>query len=252
MIKMYGYVYKLELLQDTLEFKKGEIYVGKHNGIKKEYFGSGKIIKNILKNYNKDIFKREILSKDIDNDELLSYLERYYINFYKCNRSKNKTGLNLTDGGEGINGYKHSKEQCEALSLRIKKEYTENKRFSPKLKKVYKYSLETGELLEIFNNCTQASLTVNCTPGSIAYCARGKNNSVKGYSWSYIKYDNYKPIIFNKKPILQYDLNNNFIKEWDSATDVKKELGYNNSSITNCCKNISKTSYNYIWKYKEL
>lgn len=248
---MYGYIYKLELLQDLETFKKGECYIGKHNGIKKEYFGSGKIIKSILKKYSKDVFKREVICKDIDNDELLSYLERYYISFYKCNRSKHQTGLNLTDGGEGITGFKHSKEQCEALSKRIKQEYLENKRVSPKLKKVYKYCLKTGLLLETFNNCTEASLTVNCAASSIAYCARGKNNSVKGFAWSYVKYDYYKPIIFNKKPILQYDLNGVFIKEWDSATDVQKELGYNNSSITNCCKKISKTSYNYIWKYKE-
>lgn len=248
---MYGYIYKLELLENTEEFQKGEIYIGKHNGIKKEYFGSGKIIKNLIKKYSIGIFKREIICKDIDNNELLSYLEKYYISFYNCNRSKSKKGLNLTDGGEGINGYKHSEEQCKKLSERIKKEYLENKRTSPKLKKVYQYCLKTGNLLNIFNNCTEAALLVNCTPSSIAYCARGKNNSVKGYSWSYVKYDNYKPIIFNKKPILQYDLQGNFIKEWDSATDVKKELGFNNSSITNCCKNVSKSSYNYIWKYKE-
>ena len=48
----------------------------------------------------------------------------------------------------------------------------------------------------------------------------------------------------------QYDINHNFIRLWDSATDVKNELGYNNSSITNCCKNVSKSSYGYIWKYK--
>jgi len=60
-----------------------------------------------------------------------------------------------------------------------------------------------------------------------------------------------KPGIYNKKPVLQYDLEMNFIKEWDSATDVKNELGYSNSSITNCCKNVSKSSYKYIWKYKE-
>lgn len=248
---MQGYIYKLELLEDTLDFKKGEIYIGKHNGIKGNYFGSGKLITSIVKKYGKEILNCEIISKDIDSDELLSYLERYYIKFYNCNRSRSNIGLNLTDGGEGIHGFKKSKEQCEAMSIRIKQEYIENKRISPKLKKVYKYSLETGELLEIFNNCTLASINVNCAASSIAYCARGEMKSCKGFHWSYEKYNNYKPGIYNKKPVLQYDLDMNFIKEWDSATDVKNELGFNNSSITNCCKNISKTSYNYIWRYKE-
>jgi len=48
---MYGYIYKLELLQDLETFKKGECYIGKHNGIKQEYFGN--CCKNISKtSYN--------------------------------------------------------------------------------------------------------------------------------------------------------------------------------------------------------
>lgn len=247
----YGYIYKLELKKDLENFKKGEIYIGKHNGIKQNYLGSGKLIKYITKKYSKDSFNLEILAKNINNDELLSYLERYYIDFYKSNRSIYNQNLNLTNGGEGICGYKHSEEHCKKISERIKKEYLENKRVSPKLKKVYQYCIITGKQLNVFDNCTKASLEVNCNPSSIASCARGEINSVKGYSWNYQNLEYYRPSIFNKKKILQYDLNNNFIKEWDSATDVKKELGYNNSSITNCCKKISKTSYGYIWKYKE-
>ena len=34
------------------------------------------------------------------------------------------------------------------------------------------------------------------------------------------------------KPILQYALNNNFIKEWLGASQVRDELGYNQSHIT--------------------
>ena len=116
-------------------------------------------------------------------------------------------------------------------------------------KKVYKYSIETGELLDIFNNCTLASITVNCSAGSIAYCARGEMKSCKGFHWSYIKYDNYKPGIYNKKPILQYDLNGNFIKEWESSSIVKLHLGITNH-IAACCKGKRKTAGGYKWKYK--
>jgi len=73
----------------------------------------------------------------------------------------------------------------------------------------------------------------------------GKNN-IKRESFEEIQKRTEK----RKIEILQYDLEMNFIKEWDSATDVKNELGLNNSSITNCCKNVSKPSYRYIWKYK--
>ena len=50
------------------------------------------------------------------------------------------------------------------------------------------------------------------------------------------------------KPILQYDLDGNFIREWSSAMDVGKEVRTN---ICKCLKCRYKTAYGYIWKYKE-
>ena len=52
-----------------------------------------------------------------------------------------------------------------------------------------------------------------------------------------------------KKTILQFDLNNNLIKEWESSIELHKELGYCRSYICSCCKN-NKASYGYKWKYK--
>lgn len=52
----------------------------------------------------------------------------------------------------------------------------------------------------------------------------------------------------NNKPILQYDLNGNFIREWNCATDVGKEAQAN---INHCLAGRQKTAYGYIWKYKE-
>ena len=49
-------------------------------------------------------------------------------------------------------------------------------------------------------------------------------------------------------PILQYDLDGNFIREWECATDVGREVCGN---ICKCLKGRTKTAYNYIWKYKE-
>jgi group I intron endonuclease len=55
----------------------------------------------------------------------------------------------------------------------------------------------------------------------------------------------------NKKPILQYDLNNNFIKEWDSIKDASIFIGCNSSPIISCCKGKQKTCYGFKWKYKD-
>ena len=52
------------------------------------------------------------------------------------------------------------------------------------------------------------------------------------------------------KPVLQYSLDGTFIKEWKSTMDVERNLGFDNSHISACCRNIRKTAYGYIWKYK--
>ncbi len=247
-----GYIYKVTLKKDVGSFKKGECYIGKHNGAKENYYGSGKIINHIIEKYGKSIFEREIISKDINNDELLSYLERYYIEFYKCNRSKTNYGLNLTDGGEGIFGFKKSKEQCHALSVRIKQEYLENKRRPPKEKLIYQYNKETGEYIKTFENAVIAAKEVNGKfPSSISYAARDEFASAYGFIWSYRKMSVIDKIAGNGIPILQYDLSGNFIKEYKSATEAAKLLNIRNVPISNCLRGRSKTSYGFIWKYKK-
>lgn len=53
------------------------------------------------------------------------------------------------------------------------------------------------------------------------------------------------------KPILQYTTDGIFVKEWKSATDVQKTLGYNKSNINKCLKGHIKRCYGSIWRYKE-
>jgi hypothetical protein len=53
------------------------------------------------------------------------------------------------------------------------------------------------------------------------------------------------------KPILQYNLNNELIKEWESATIAAKEINCSQAHITSCCNNKAKTHHKFIWKYKD-
>ena len=52
----------------------------------------------------------------------------------------------------------------------------------------------------------------------------------------------------NNKPILQFDLNGNFIRECECAADVGDNVTGN---ICECLKGRRKTAYGSIWKYKE-
>lgn len=54
-----------------------------------------------------------------------------------------------------------------------------------------------------------------------------------------------------RKQILQYDLNNNFIKEWNSATEAASVLHYQQSEINRCLnkKRNMKSYKGFIWRY---
>lgn len=53
------------------------------------------------------------------------------------------------------------------------------------------------------------------------------------------------------KTILQFDLNDNFIKEYPSIQQIYRETGFSQGNICGCCNGKLKTAYNYKWKYKE-
>jgi group I intron endonuclease len=69
---------------------------------------------------------------------------------------------------------------------------------------------------------------------------------------SYTFTDNHKFLISkaNKKSILQYDINLNFIKEYPSSTDAMIETGIKNDNISQCLRGKSKSAGGYVWKYK--
>jgi hypothetical protein len=52
------------------------------------------------------------------------------------------------------------------------------------------------------------------------------------------------------KPIHQYDLDGNFIKEWVSCREAHRVLGIHYGSISLCCLGKGKTAGKFIWKYK--
>lgn len=89
------------------------------------------------------------------------------------------------------------------------------------------------------------------------------NNYIENLEWCTHKYnDNYgtrgkriseKHLLKGvKKAIIQYDLQGNFIKEWNSLTIACKELHYNINYISLCCNNKRKSYNGYKWKFKEV
>jgi hypothetical protein len=52
------------------------------------------------------------------------------------------------------------------------------------------------------------------------------------------------------KPVIQYDLDGNFIRDFVSIREAEIKLNKYKSAIGKCCSGIYKTMYGYKWKYK--
>ncbi|MBO5143004.1 MAG: HNH endonuclease [Clostridia bacterium] len=90
-----------------------------------------------------------------------------------------------------------------------------------------------------------------------------QNNNVENLEWCSYSHNNREArrmgLNVTKKgkynhrarKVIQYDLQDNMIKIWDYMTLITKELGYDYTAISNCCRGKTKKSYGFKWKYAE-
>ena len=71
-------------------------------------------------------------------------------------------------------------------------------------------------------------------------------------SRSFLEKEAHKKLISkaNSKIILQYTKNMTFIKEWESATEARKNLNIKGCHIGDCCRGLRKSAGGFIWKFK--
>lgn len=53
------------------------------------------------------------------------------------------------------------------------------------------------------------------------------------------------------RPVLQYSIYGNFIKEWKSARQAALALNINANSITTVCQGKANQAHNYLWRYRD-
>jgi hypothetical protein len=100
---------------------------------------------------------------------------------------------------------------------------------------VAQYFLENKENLPIVNH--KDKNVANNNVDNLEWCTYSYNNTYEGARDS------------QKKKILQYDLQGNFIKEWESVSSASKNVNTSAGNITECCKGKHKYAYGYKWKY---
>ena len=55
----------------------------------------------------------------------------------------------------------------------------------------------------------------------------------------------------NSRKVLQYSIDGEFIKEWDSAKEAALKAGFNRACISQCCAGKIKSHREYIFKLKK-
>lgn len=110
----------------------GMVYIGITNNIDRRWGKNGNgylrdsfYFSRAIEKYGWDGFDHEVLIDSITESEAKE-LEKYYIAKYKSNASKYKNpqyGYNLTDGGDGASGYKHTKSGRAKISDALRGKY---------------------------------------------------------------------------------------------------------------------------------
>lgn len=214
--RFYNYVYldptkegeyKYKLSNNTeIIFNNEPFYIGKGtkkrylDHIKYEYLCCG-FMKNKLKSLknNNIVPIIKLLNNDLTNEEVINY--EIELIKYIGKRIDNKGPLvNLTNGGEGFNGYKHNKETILKISnskknrpktinelnhyKRLKELNTNSHRgISFGVKQIDK---TTNLIIKEFRTLREASKETNIPYSNIGECCLNKRKSAGGYKWSYI------------------------------------------------------------------
>lgn len=303
-----GYIYSI-----TNEIN-GKTYIGKTNDLvrrwKEHCYGCGgtAILNKAFKKYGLENFVFEIVAQipfqsTKELNDVLNQLEVYYIELYNTF----KDGYNATIGGEGTSYYHHSSETKRKISQsQIGKKLTEEHKEKCRIANLGRHHTESAKAAikkallnrdssiyekaadkmrgvkrdhemimrgavkrrkpvlqyDLQGNFVKEWEGVCCIKGfkstNIGACCKGKLLSSQGYIWKY-KESNDFPMKINgidkwqvfKKHVLQYDLQGNFISEYDSISEASRACGLNMTHIIQCLKGVYYTSGRYIWRYKE-
>lgn len=139
---------------------------------------------------------------------------------------KYKDLCNMTDGGEGSSGFKHSKETINQLS-EFRKTVT-----GWKHKESTKNKISKSHKGKIFSDKHKKNIGI---------ASKGRTHS-----------EETKQRLRNKEgtTIIQYDLSMNKIKEWPTVKGAARELNINSRGIRACITYKNKTCGGFIWLKK--
>ena len=209
----------------------GKIYVGsaldmldRWNRHKNQLKSKKHHSKKLQRSYNKhgaDNFKYETI-EECEKDKLIEK-EQYYIDLFDSYNN----GYNCCPKAGSPLGVKHTDEARKNMSNSQKGKSGNRK--GKKHSQESKNKIKEARKRQVFSKETGKKMSKSRTG-----IFEGRKNPA-----------------YNPTPVLQYDLKNNFIKEWKDLVSLK-ENGFNSKLISSVCRGTNKTHAEYKWKYKTI
>jgi hypothetical protein len=181
-------------------------------------------------------FKSIIIADKLTEKEALTF----EILLIKKARETSIPLCNMTNGGDGVSGYRHTVEVCEAQRQRmLGKTVTKGKKHSD----VAKLKMSRAKLGKKLSpeHVEKVAASRKGRKYSEAYC-KAISESLKGRKLS----QEHKTKLC--KPVIC--LTNN--KEYPSVTAAAQELNLETTNISRCCKGVFKQTKGYTFQYKAI
>lgn len=222
------------------------------NNYKLQLFGRA------ISKYKWENIKHEIIASNLTESEAKDF-EKMLIKHLRSNECN--YGYNLTEGGDGILGYKHSDEVKQKQSIRSAGEnnpwYGKRLDFYYQSEETYQFDMNLN-FVNKYPSRAEAGRCVGCTKANIMQVINNKRNCAGGFIWR-SKYDvveidgTYIPINLREEKskfnrIFQFNATNlKLVNIYNSVS----ETGYKKSTIYAACNGNNKTAFGYIWRYEK-
>lgn len=193
---------------------------------------SDNIFHKAIREFGKEKFKLEILER-YDCEFFCKAGELFWINKLKTFYFQYPyTGYNMTRGGEDL------RINHERLSKGYRKES----------KTIIQLDFDYN-VIATYKSLRLAFLATKIK--NIGRCCVLKSKSAGGFYWRYLEnqYEKYEEKLGRKQKIKQYELNGNFIQEFDSLFSAERQTKISYSKISNCCTGKCKSAGGFQWKY---
>jgi group I intron endonuclease len=253
-----GYIYKIKNIITN------KCYIGetkKSNPLLRWNEHKSKIQKNIgcpalqdaVKKYGIEHFTFTVLIICFDEDRY-----KYEMDYIKKNNTMAPNGYNLTPGGEGggFYGKKHSQETINKISQLMKNRYLENPDLKNEVSIRNKIIMNNEGVKEkIKNGIKNSEKWKNAVKGNKRKNQTEETKSkIKEIVTTYFnnnenitKHRNIMSNVLGTK-VIQYSINNEIIKKYESINEASRQTGIPKSTIGKVIRQCTYIAGNFIWK----